>query len=380
MPNRTVVISTQNFPPHTGGIQNYLYELAKALSDGGNEVVVFCDAGKHPDDKTFDQQLKFSVRRIRGPKFLRRYRKARQVSRFLATHKSGLLICDTWKSLETLQPQTMNGWQTACIGHGMEFPLAPSAQKHRRICETLDKADWLLPNSQFTATRMTPFCNQPEKLQLLPPGVGEAAEPSPAALKRVEHWCASGHPILVTLGRLEPRKGQDYLVQILPELLQSHPTLRYLIAGSGPSESSLRQSVGTLGLSDHVIFCGRVSDEEKTALLQKSDVFVMPCRIEGVSVEGFGIVYIEAALQGKPSIAGQDGGASDAVLDGETGLICDGSDQQSILRAVQRLLNDRELRDQLGQAAQQRAQRELTWPIIAQRLLTLCDTSRSTET
>ena len=179
-------------------------------------------------------------------------------------------------------------------------------------------------------------------------------------------------PILLTVGRLEARKGQDKIIEILPKLLKDHPNLLYVLAGTGPLQENLLTRTNELGITDKVKFCGRVSDGERSALLQKADLFAMPCRAVGDSVEGFGIVYIEAAMQGVASLAGRVGGASDAVLDGRTGMLCDGDDENDIYLSIKKMLADSAALKSMGQQAQHRAQTELQWEQIAQKLLTLC--------
>jgi phosphatidylinositol alpha-1,6-mannosyltransferase len=118
-----------------------------------------------------------------------------------------------------------------------------------------------------------------------------------------------------------------------------------------------------------VLFLGRVSSAEKAALLAIADVFAMPVRREGHSVEGFGLSYSEAGWFGVPSLAGRDGGAGDAVVDGETGLLCDGTSQSEITSSLVSLLDDEALRERLGAAAQVRVKNELIWPVVIDRYL-----------
>lgn len=363
-----IIISTQNYPPAAGGIQNYMHELALALHNLGNGVRVICDAASVDGQDQFDHGLPFPVERLRGPKFLRRYRKAKRVLTQLKKADHSILICDSWKSLELLNPEELTHCHCICIAHGMEYPERVQA-KQQRIAKTLARADLILANSEFTAQRVKPYAPDFSRVRLLHPGVNPAAEAASHDLANALSWTGQHSPILITVGRLEPRKGQDKIIEVMPKLLKEHPQLLYLIVGSGPIQDDLAARAQTLGVSANVRFCGRVSDGERSALLQKSDLFAMPCRAVGDSVEGFGIVYIEAAMLGLPSLAGRAGGAGDAVIDGQTGLLCDGDSEEDIYLSINKMLSNNQALKAFGQKAQHRAKTELQWPQIAQQLL-----------
>ena len=363
-----IVISTQNYPPAAGGIQNYMHELALALHHLGHSVRVICDAATADGQEQFDRSLPFTVERLRGPKFIRRYTKAKRVISLLTKNDQSILICDSWKSLELLNPEKLHNSRCICIAHGMEYPAQVEA-KQQRIAKTLSRAELILANSEFTAQRVKPYAPDFSRVQLLHPGVNPAIPASDADTAKAANWTGEHSPILITVGRLEPRKGQDKIIEAMPQLLTEHPQLLYVIAGSGPIEDELKARVQALGLGDKVKFCGRVSDGERTALLQKADLFAMPCRAVGDSVEGFGIVYIEAAMLGLASLAGRAGGAGDAVIDGQTGLLCDGDSSDEVYLSIKKLLSDSQTLKTMGAKGQHRAKTELQWPQVAQKLM-----------
>jgi phosphatidylinositol alpha-1,6-mannosyltransferase len=372
MPVNNIIISTQNYPPSAGGIQNYMHELAAALHKLGNKVRVICDAPTVDGQADFDKSLPFPVERLSGPKFFRRYRKAKSVLSHLKKTNRPILICDSWKSLELLKSNELDHVYSICIAHGMEFPEQVQ-QKHRRIAKTLSRADIILANSQFTAQRVKPYAPNFAKVQILHPGVTPPTHASEANLTTIQNWLGQHSPTLLTVGRIEARKGQDKIIEILPKLIINHPQLVYAVAGSGPLQDKLIARAEELGVSSHVKFCGRVSDGERSALLQKADLFAMPCRAVGNSVEGFGIVYIEAAMFELPSLAGRAGGAGDAVIDGQTGILCDGDSEEDIYHAINNMLSNTHKLKELGRNAQHRAQTELQWEHIAEKLLTYAD-------
>ncbi|GAA4099851.1 glycosyltransferase family 4 protein [Zhongshania borealis] len=369
MPSHNIIISTQNYPPAAGGIQNYMHELASALHQLGHTVRVICDAPSADGQTEFDKNLAFPVERLGGPKVLRRYRKARLLQSQLAEVEHGILICDSWKSLELVNTDKLPHICCICIAHGMEFPAQLQPKKQQRITKTLSRAELLLANSEFTAQRATPYAPDLSRVHVLHPGVTQPIKPSANDLAAAKDWCGQNTPTLITVGRLEARKGQDKIIAALPKLLEEHPKLSYLIVGSGPIQDELTASAMALGVRDNVKFCGRVSDGERSALLQTADLFVMPCRAVGDSVEGFGIVYIEAAMLGLPSLAGHAGGAGDAVIDGHTGTLCDGESDKEIYLSIKKMLSNSEELKAMGRRAQHRAETELQWQQVATKLL-----------
>jgi phosphatidylinositol alpha-1,6-mannosyltransferase len=126
----------------------------------------------------------------------------------------------------------------------------------------------------------------------------------------------------------------------LRNLKQLYPNIIYTCIGHGEEEDNIKKLVKELNIEDHVLFLKNISQDLKNALLAKSNVFVMPSVIYKKSVEGFGIAYIEAAQYGLPSIGGEDGGASDAILDKETGIICDGNNLDDVYSSIDLILKN----------------------------------------
>jgi phosphatidylinositol alpha-1,6-mannosyltransferase len=156
----------------------------------------------------------------------------------------------------------------------------------------------------------------------------------------------------------------------LPRLRERFPGIVYLVGGDGDDLPRLRRLAAALGVERHVEFLGRLPDDRaKAALFERSDVFAMPVRRVGASVEGFGIVYAEAAWRGVPSLAGAEGGGADAVLDGQTGFVRRGDDPEAVQAALATLLADDALRARMGEAAQRRAREELSWTHALPRYL-----------
>ena len=160
------------------------------------------------------------------------------------------------------------------------------------------------------------------------------------------------------------------MIAALPRLKTRHPGLVYVVAGAGGDLQRLRGLAAELGVSNSVVFLGAVTDPQvKAALLTLSDVYAMPSRRVGNSVEGFGIAYAEAAWYGLPALAGGDSGAVDIVKDGQTGFVRNGDDAQAISQALYEMLDDAELRKRMGAAAAAFVRENLSWRSALPRYL-----------
>lgn len=346
-----ILILTQCFPPVVGGIENMMGSMALALQEGGHAVTVLAD-GK-PDAS--DKERPYGLARFSGWKPLRRWRKAREAARLVRAGAYDRIIADTWKSVENLGVDTV---PVTVLAHGMEFPAAPTPRKAQRIQAAMAKAKDVIANSSFTADLAAPYVAA-GRLRTVTPTVPAQASADPDRLAALRTAHGDGLQV-VTLCRLEPRKGVDRLIEAVAALHPAYPGLTLHVAGDGADRARLEALARDAGIAGAVIFHGRVSDTEKAALLELADVFAMPARREGNSVEGFGLVYLEAAWYGAPGLAGREGGAADAMLDGKTGLLCDGADTASVTATLDRLLGDRDLRLRLGESARRHA-REQTW-------------------
>lgn len=179
--------------------------------------------------------------------------------------------------------------------------------------------------------------------------------------------------VIVSVGRLVHRKGQDVLIEAMPNIIQEVPEAHILMIGEGPYRSYLETRVKTLGLQERVTFIGRIQYAELPRYICAGEVFVMPSRsrLAGLEVEGLGIVYLEASACGLPVIAGNSGGAPDAVLVGETGLVVEGTKTESVASAVVELLLDPKRSQAMGLAGREWIIKEWRWDIWSARFAEL---------
>lgn len=363
-----ILILTQCFPPALGGIEIYMGGLAHALHEAGHTVTVLADqAGASPADiAAHDRTAPYPIRRFNGWKPLRRRAKAAAVRALIADTAPSHIFADSWKSLErVVLPSSGPRPKIVCLAHGMEFPANPKPAKRKRIGTALAKADIVFANSRATADLARPFVAEMGKLRVVTPPIAPQPEAVAEALEALSRrlGLAEGDTLIATLARLEPRKGIDDMIRALARLKSRDPgtsqPVTFAVAGAGADLQRLRELAQTLGIANTVRFMGAVTGAEKAALLSRADIFAMPTRRDGNSIEGFGIVYLEAGWYGTPAIAGSAGGAADAVIDGATGLVCDPSDTAALDHALTALLDDNSRRAQLGDSARIHARTQM---------------------
>jgi glycosyltransferase involved in cell wall biosynthesis len=235
----------------------------------------------------------------------------------------------------------------------------------------LKGADLILPVSQFTARKACEANGIPEaKVKVLYNAIPD--DFAKMLLSGNGHAsCAStakqGEKILLSVGSLSKGhayKGFDRVIEALPALLRLVPRLRYVIVGEGDNRESLEKLAGRLGVRERVTFAGGVTQEQLAKHYHACDVFVLPSGVPASDGrwqgEGFGRVYVEAALAGKPVVGSRNGGAAEAVLDGKTGFVIDPCSHVELTGALLTLLQNAELSARMGQAGQQWAVENFT--------------------
>ena len=184
------------------------------------------------------------------------------------------------------------------------------------------------------------------------------------ALRR--RWGVGDAPLILTVARLVPHKGQDMGIRALAMLAREFPALRYILVGEGPDESRLRALAQELGVAGRVGFVGAMRDDELPEAYATSTIYLGASRVdEEVSVEGFGISFLEAAASGIPSVAGDSGGVRSAVRDGETGILVPPTDPEAIVEAIQSLLLNPDRRARMGHAARRAVETHYNWDRVA---------------
>jgi phosphatidylinositol alpha-1,6-mannosyltransferase len=258
--------------------------------------------------------------------------------------------------------------------HGEEITACAASGQLRRIMHLAHRGcDLMIANSRNTA-RLLEGHIDPAKVRVVHPGVdlAEFAAAGPQGVAWRGARGLTGRLLVATIGRLDRRKNHAAVIEAVAQLAPRFEQLTYVLAGAGRQMAALKDLALRRGVADRVLFLGAVSDAERTALLSACDLFAMPAIRDGTDVEGFGMVFLEAGACGKPVLAGREGGQAEAVLDGTTGLVVDGTQQDQVTQALARLLEDPLLRTRLGQAAAAHAA-DFDWPRVVQRIVDLVE-------
>ena len=172
--------------------------------------------------------------------------------------------------------------------------------------------------------------------------------------------------VIVAVSRLVPRKGQDTLVKAMPAILREHPDAHLLIVGPGDYRVKLEKLARRLGVTKNITFTGAVDVAELPGHFVVGDVFALPVRTQlgGLSVEGLGIVFLEAQAAGVATVSGNGGGAPETVIDGETGLVVDSRDLDDVVAQISSLLSDAPTRQRLATAARKNVMEKWTWHVL----------------
>jgi len=358
-----IIITTQCFAPKIGGIESLMTGMAEAMSNAGEDVLVLADGKKITDD----YKKKYKIVRFSGWKPLRRRRKARYIRLLTKKNKIDKIYADSWKSVEYLYDINC---RLIALAHGTEIPkryfdnfYAYFNIKRRRIINSYNNCDCIAANSTYTKDLMiASLAISSEKIRIVHPGIDVYKDfIQEEDRESVRSMIGKSGPIITTLARVEKRKGHKFVINAVSKLKSKFPNLLYLIAGKGPYLEEIKKHVRMLRLEKHIYFLGWITEPEKSLVLQNSDLFIMTPTTVGESVEGFGMVFIDAAFHGIASIGSISGGIADAVINNQTGLLCDEGDQEGITKNIDMLLSDKELRNELGNNGKLRARKDYSW-------------------
>ena len=341
------LISTRNFPPDIGGIQNLMEGLSNALLNHG-PVKVFADSFENSEE--YDQNSKLNIERISGFKIFKKYRKANLIKEFINENELRAAFFDHWKSIENIDRSSLNKTKSFCLVHSKEINHPLGSSLNKRMLISLNKADYVIANSQFTKNLVIKLGLKSENIKIINPGCNYPIEISNEYKKFAKSIYGNSFPRLITVSRLDGRKSHQNILMTIKNLLPKFPNLKYVSIGDGDERKNLEDLKKELGLDKEVSFVFKSNEQEKVALLEQSNLFVMPSIVYKKSIEGFGITYIEAACYGKPSIGGIFGGEADAIIEGKTGYLCNGNDLNALYETLLKTLENENYK-QLGSNA-----------------------------
>lgn len=352
------LLFTLEYPPFRGGVANYYGNMAKYWPIAEKLVVL---------DNNRGELMKKSGFLAWWPSFFTLKRK-------LANDKFDYLLVGQILPLGTVA--RLVSWlypvKYGVFLHGMDLSFALKSWRKRIITRLVLKgADKIICANSYVREKLIEFLPESAlKVAIVNPGIeGGAPEVDKNDIIEIKKiYNLEGKTVLLSLGRLVKRKGVDRTIEALAHIPDSlGENLIYFIAGAGPREEYLKKLVPN-NFADRIVFLGVLSEEEKWTWLQTCDIFIMPSRDISGDFEGFGIVYLEANLCGKPVIAGNSGGVRDAVVDEMSGLLVDPDKVDAIAQTIIRLAEDSGLREQLGEQGRLRAINHFNWEKQANKI------------
>ena len=341
-----VLFVTNDFGPRAGGIETFVIGLIERRPFGQTIVYTSAQAGSEAYDQAWKANFGVTVIRDRAKILLPTPRVARNLSRVIKESNIQVAAFGAAAPLGLLSASMKRAGvrKTVALTHGHEVWWAkvfPFNWALRKIGTSVDSLTYL---GEFTQQAISKSLSKAaaQKMVKIAPGIDvDHFSPQDSTQLRKE-LKIDDKRVIVSVGRLVHRKGQDHLIQAMPEILKRVPDAHILMVGQGPYLSHLKKLVQELNLVDHVTFIGRIQYAQLPEYICAGDIFAMPSRSRffGLEVEGLGIVYLEASACGLPVIAGSSGGAPDAVLVGVTGMVVDGENNQEIAAGAIKLLQD----------------------------------------
>jgi phosphatidylinositol alpha-1,6-mannosyltransferase len=365
---------TNDFGPRAGGIETFVVGLIQRMPKNSVIVYTASQADSVPFDEMWLRDYGVEVIRDASKVLLPSFRVGRNVRKLVRERNIEFVFFGAAAPLALLAPglRTAGVKRIVALTHGHEVwwsRLWPFSWAIARIGRSVDALTYL---GDFTRGEIAKALNPDsiEKLVRIAPGIDtEHFTPRSDAQVLRQSLGLVDKKVIVSVGRLVHRKGQDVLIAAMPEIITSIPDAHLLLIGEGPYKQELEKRIKNLGLANRVTFVGRVQYEELPRYICVGDVFAMPSRsrLAGLEVEGLGIVYLEASACGLPVIGGISGGAPDAVLQGETGFAVDGTSAQEVARAVVKVLADKELAQKLGTRGRQWIIEQWQWQMWSER-------------
>jgi phosphatidylinositol alpha-1,6-mannosyltransferase len=364
----THLFVTNDFPPKVGGIQTMLWELWRRLDPSSFAVLTTA----HPDAAAWDAEQAYRVVRTDRPVLLPTPALARRIDALAAEIGARVVVLDPALPVGLLGPRLRRPY--GVVLHGAEVTVPGRIPGPNRVLRhVLRGASLVIAAGGYPLAEGERAAGRALPSVVVPPGVDTDRFHPLDAGERAAVRARLGLPVdgrlVVSLSRLVPRKGMDVLIRASAALAATHPDLTVAIGGGGRDRARLERLVASTGAPVRLL--GRVSHDDLPALYGCADVYAMLCRNRwaGLEQEGFGIVFLEAAAAGVPQIAGDSGGAAEAVVHGETGLVVDRpGDPAAVAVALAQLLGDPDQRARLASAGRARAVAEFSYDVLAARL------------
>jgi phosphatidylinositol alpha-1,6-mannosyltransferase len=348
-----LLVITNDFPPRIGGIQNFLYELLKGFDP--EQVIVFCSSWRK--SREFDLAQNYKIIRVRSSVLLPTKKRTKQAIEIAKTYNCDRVLFGASAPLGLMAPDFKRAGikKIAALTHGHEAGwsgILILRQILKRIYKHLDVVTYL---GEYSRKRLAPLMPASVEFVRLTPGVDTNLF-HPRVKKDKEELLAKyglrDKQVIFCVSRLMPRKGQDQLIEIWPKLLQRNPKAHLVLSGGGPYRRTLLRKVKIKNLQDHVTFLGRLTQAELARHYGMSEIFAMPNRTRnfGLDVEGLGLVYLEAAACGLPTIGGKAGGVPDALIEESSGYLIKPKSKKELVSRLDFLLQNPQVAYSMGEA------------------------------
>lgn len=357
---------TNDFPPRPGGIQTFVYELVRQFPSSDVTVLSSTWAGA----QQFDAEHDFQIVRAKTQVLLPTPQTLALARKIIVAKKVKTIIFGASAPLGLLAGslRKLGVKRIIAFTHGHEAGWAKTPITKQALIKIGNEVDVLTYLTQYTKGQIskglskTAVANMRQLLPAVDPQIFNPSNQVRGSSLREEIGFAN-RPTIVSVSRLMARKGHDLLIKSMPELKKQIPGIALLIVGDGPYRETLEKLVTRLDLELDVHFTGKVAYQDLPAWYGAGDVFAMPCRTRtaGWDVEGLGIVYLEASSTGLPVIAGDSGGAPEAVVQGKSGFVVSGDDSQQLIERLVQLFKDEKLRTEMGNFGRQWVLDNWTW-------------------
>ena len=376
---RRTLLVTNDFPPAVGGIQSYLDDYTSRLP-ADNLVVLASTPPEGPQAaRDFDSARSFEVVRVPTHMLLPTPQVGAQMQHLVDARGIDTVWFGAAAPLGLLGAAAKRAGATRVIatthGHEVGWGMTPGARRAlRRIFRDADVVTYI---SDYTLSRLRPHMPADRQVLRLPSGIDvERFRPDADARAALRARYDLGEaPTAVCVSRLVARKGQDSLIKAWPRVVERIPQARLVIVGWGSYARHLAELRRSSPVRESILLTGKVPAAELPGHVAMGDVFAMPCRTRrcGLDVEGLGIVFLEASATGLPVIAGTSGGAPETVIEGVTGDVVDGRDQEALVAALVSQLSDPALRARMGVAGRELMEERWTWPSLVAGLTEAID-------
>jgi phosphatidylinositol alpha-1,6-mannosyltransferase len=339
------LLVTNDLGPRAGGIETFILGLLDQLD--GNQIVIYTSAQEGSPEFDADLSARTGVVVIRDKStiLLPTPRVNRRVKKVLQEFSSEIVWFGAAMPLAWMSGMLKRSGarRVVALTHGHEVwwaKLPPFKWIFKRSTKSIDVLTYL---GEFTKNAMSPVVSDKCSLVQIAPGISiEHFTPGDKSQELIRDLRLEGKQVLISVGRLVHRKGQDKLLEALPQIIAQHPDVILVFVGIGPRKKKLDQLISRNSLAEYVRFVGRVEYRNLPEYFRLGDLFVMPSRsrLAGLEVEGLGIVYLEASASGIAVLAGKSGGAPDAVIEGQTGELVDGTNVAQIAQEINELLDN----------------------------------------